>query len=52
MKLAIYTNKHFINYSIVCIRVIEVRIKDKIYEACEASFTKMNVLSIVIYLCI
>jgi hypothetical protein len=32
MKLAKYTNEHFINYSIVCVGVIEVSIKDKIYE--------------------
>ena len=25
-----YNNEHFINYSIVCVGVIEVRIKDKI----------------------
>jgi hypothetical protein len=32
MKLAKYTNECFINYSIVCVGVIEVSIKDKIYE--------------------
>ena len=32
MKLAKYTNERFINYSIVCVGVIEVSIKDKIYE--------------------
>ena len=32
MKIAKYSNERFINYSIVCIGVIEVSIKDKIYE--------------------
>ena len=38
-----HTNKRFINYSIVCIGVIEVSVKDKIYE----QNILTNVLSII-----
>jgi hypothetical protein len=43
MKLAKYSNERFINYSRVCIGVIEVSFNDKIYE----QNILTNVLSII-----
>jgi hypothetical protein len=45
MKLAKNSNERFINYSIVCIGLIEVSFKDKIYE----QNLLTNVLSIIQY---